>query len=70
MIEECIYNNVSYVNISANRNVYNTWTVGDYYLGDSIDTYYPITNEAVGSHPNDMGHFENAEALLKASLQA
>lgn len=70
MIEECVQRGISYTNISANRNIYNTWTVGDYYLGDDADTYYPITNTSVGSHPNDMGHYENAEALLEASLQS
>lgn len=70
MAAECIKRNISYVNISYNRNKYNTWTVGDYYLGDSADVYYPITNTAVGSHPNDMGHFQNAEELLSISYQS
>lgn len=69
MISECINRNISYVNINYNRNKYNTWAVGDYYLGDDANTYYPITNTAVGSHPNDMGHFDNAEELLKLSYQ-
>ena len=52
------------VNVSANYNSLNTWLVGDYYYGNN--TYYPIVNEGVATHPNDMGHMLNANQLLNA----
>lgn len=46
------------------RNASDTWEGGEYYIGLNGD-YYPLW-QVVASHPNDLGHYNIANAFLKA----
>jgi len=63
--------NTSYVNLvdlalirTKLRNASDTWEGGEYYIGQN-DDYYPLW-QVVASHPNDLGHYNIANAYLKA----
>ena len=63
--------NTSYVNLvdlalirTKLRNASDTWEGGEYYIGLNGD-YYPLW-QVVASHPNDLGHYNIANAFLKA----